>query len=169
MSGGTPIFVALGSNLGDSAAIVREAIAALGERSAVAVRASSLWTSTPVDCPPGSPLFVNAVAALTAREGETPQSLLSALQAMEREAGRRPKQVLNEARPLDLDILAWGSLVLSTPTLVLPHPRAHARRFVLQPWAEVAPGFVVPGLGRTVADLMAALRTDETLRWLEST
>ncbi len=168
MSIDSSIFVALGSNLGDSARMVRDALAGLRALSAGPVASSSLWTSTPVDCPPGSPMFVNAVARLVARDGETPESLLDALQAMEAEAGRRPKVVLNEPRPLDLDLLAWGEHVMATPRLVLPHPRAHQRRFVLQPWSELAPGWVVAGVGRTVLDLLSGLQSDETLRRLEA-
>lgn len=168
MSAASSIFVALGSNLGDSPRIVRDALAGLRALSAGPVAASSLWTSTPVDCPPGSPMFVNAVARLVARDGEAPESLLDALQAMEAGAGRRPKVVLNEPRPLDLDLLAWGGLALATPRLVLPHPRAHQRRFVLQPWSELDPEWVVAGVGRTVSDLLSGLQTDETLRRLEA-
>ena len=167
MKGPPSIFVALGSNLGDSARVVRDALAGLRVVSAAPVASSSLWASTPVDCPPGSPMFVNAVARLEAREGETPETLLDALQAMEREAGRRPKQVLNEPRPLDLDLLAWEGVVMTTPRLVLPHPRAHLRRFVLQPWSELAPGWRVAGVGRTVLELLSGLQTDEALRRLE--
>jgi 2-amino-4-hydroxy-6-hydroxymethyldihydropteridine diphosphokinase len=109
-------------------------------------------------------MFVNAVACLAGREGATPEGLLDALQDMERRAGRRPKRVMNEPRPLDLDLLAWDAMELDMPRLVLPHPRAHLRRFVLAPWAELAPDFVVPRVGRTVAALLAALETHETLR-----
>ena len=64
----------------------------------------SIWqTISPVDCPPDSPMFVNAVVGLLPRKDESPESLLKKLQAMEKEYGRRPKKVLNEARPLDLD------------------------------------------------------------------
>ena len=163
MSAAPCIYVALGANLGDPAATLRDALKRLQEVSSAPVLASSLWTSTPVDCPPGSPPFVNAVARLAGRTGETPESLLDALQAMEREAGRIPKVVMNEPRPLDLDLLAWDALMLDTPRLVLPHPRAHLRRFVLAPWAEIGPGFVIPGTGRTVGQLLAMLDTHETL------
>lgn len=162
-----PVIVALGANLGEPVRQLREAATSLEALADGPVRCSSFWESTPVDCPPGSPVFVNAVARLEAREGETPASLLDALQAMEVEAGRRPKQVLNEPRPLDLDLLAWGSQVLRTPRLALPHPRAHLRRFVLQPWSELAPHWVVAGLDRTVSDLLATLQSDETLRRME--
>ena len=139
------VFVALGSNLGDSPRNLREAMDRLEKFSAAPLLRSSLWKSTPVDCPPGSPMFVNAVVGLTPRLGETPESLLAKLRALEKEFGRQPKQVLNEPRPLDLDLIAWGGKVHAAPTLTLPHPRAHLRRFVLQPFAEVAPEFVLPG------------------------
>jgi len=119
-----------------------------------------------VDCPPGSPRFLNAVAELTARPGDSPESLLTALQALEREFGRRPKVVLNEARPLDLDLIAWGAQTCATSTLTLPHPRAHLRRFVLQPLAELAPDLVLPGQTATVEQLLRELKTDELLHRL---
>ena len=159
-----PVLVALGSNLGDSAALLRRAMDRLESLSVVPVRRSSVWTSTPVDCPPGSPVFVNAVVALEPRPGETPESLLAALKDLESEAGRVPKKVLNEARPLDLDLIAWGGEVRGTPALALPHPRAHLRRFVLQPLAELAPDLVLPGQSRTVAGLLAGLPPDTAMR-----
>ena len=159
-------FIALGSNLGDSPAIVCRALRRLAALSAAPLLSSSLWQSSPVDCPPGSPPFVNAVAGLTPRPGETPETLLAKLQTLEQEFGRRPKQVRNEPRPLDLDLLAFGAETRVTPALTLPHPRAHQRRFVLAPLAEIAPDLVLPGQARSVAELLAALRSDEALRRL---
>src|SRR6185503_14909246 len=99
-------FVALGSNLGDSRALVLLAMDRLASFSSIPLLRSSLWQSTPVDCPPGSSLFVNAVAGLRPLPGETPKSLLAKLTALEMDFGRQPKQSLNEARPLDLDLIA---------------------------------------------------------------
>ena len=158
------VVVALGSNLGDSATQVRAAMDRLAVFAVGPVRCSSLWQSTPVDCPPGSPLFVNAVVVFVPRTGETPESLLSALRAVEQESGRQPKQVLNEARPLDLDLIAWGDERRDTPALVLPHPRAHLRRFVLEPLAELRPDLVFPGQARPVASLLAELPPDPLFR-----
>src|SRR5688572_23135277 len=93
-------FVALGSNLGDSAALLDEALTSLAQLSEEPLLVSSFWQSTPVDCPPGSPIFVNAVVGLATRPLERPESLLEKLQEIEREFGRRPKTVLNEPRPL---------------------------------------------------------------------
>jgi 2-amino-4-hydroxy-6-hydroxymethyldihydropteridine diphosphokinase len=127
---------------------------------------SSLWQTTPVDCPPGSPAFVNAVVGLTPRAGETPETLLTKLQALEKEFGRRPKKVLNEARPLDLDLIAFAGEVRHGDFLVLPHPRAHERRFVLQPLAEISPDLILPGQRRTAAELLEMLPAGESVEKL---
>lgn len=121
---------------------------------------SSLWQSTPVDCPPGSPIFVNAVVGLMPRTGETPESLLLKLQTLEKEFGRRPKKVWNEPRPLDLDLIAFGGEIRTTKALTLPHPRAHTRRFVLHPLSEIAPELVLPGQTQSVAQLLERLPPD---------
>lgn len=154
-------FVALGSNLGDSARIIRDAMDELANLSAQPILKSSLWRTSPVDCPPGSPPFANAVVGLTPRATETPETLLAKLQSLERESGRRPKQVLNEARPLDLDLLTFGLEMRATATLTLPHPRAHLRRFVLQPLCEIAPDLVLPGQCCSAATLLGALPAGE--------
>ncbi len=151
-------FVALGSNLGNSREILTRAMARLQEFSDVCLLKSLLIETTPVDCPPGSPMFLNAVVGLKPYVGETPESLLFKLQALEKECGRQPKKVLNEARPLDLDLIVFGEETRATPAFTLPHPRAHLRRFVLQPLAEIAPGLILPGQAETVAQLLAALR-----------
>ena len=85
-----------------------------------------------------------------------PIKLLHALQAIEAEFGRQ-RTVPNAARTLDLDIIAIDDLVLNTADLVLPHPRMHERAFVLQPMADLAPGWRHPLLQQTVTELLAAL------------
>jgi len=150
-------FVAIGSNLGDPATHVLRAIERLREFSDHALSASSLWQSAPVDCPPGSPWFINAVVGLVPRREATPEAWLDRLQALERELGRKPKQVLNEPRPIDLDLLTFRGETRTTASLTLPHPRAHRRRFVLVPLAEVAPGLCLPGFSQTVAELRDGL------------
>src|ERR1019366_6793265 len=99
---------ALGANLGDSRGNILRGMRQLEALSNRPLLKSSLWQTTPVDCPPGSPVFVNAVVGLIPRAGETPESLLAKLQALEKHFGRQPKQVLNEPRPLDLDLIAFG-------------------------------------------------------------
>ncbi len=161
------VVIALGSNLGDPTATIRAAMDRLAEFADGQVRRSSLWRSTPVDCPPGSPPFINAVVAFFPAPGLTPEGLLASTQAIEKEAGRVPKRVLNEARPLDLDLIAWGDERRDTAMLVLPHPRAHLRRFVLAPLAELAPDRVLPGWTAAVAELLAGLPPDRGLGRLD--
>ncbi len=150
-------YIAIGSNLGDSRQIILRAMERLQKLSESPLLKSSLIETTPVDCPSGSPNFVNAVVGLVPRNGETPETLLAKLQALEKEFGRQPKKILNEPRPLDLDLIAFGNETRNSPELVLPHPRAHLRRFVLQPLAEIARDLILPGQSKTVEQLLAAL------------
>ena len=161
-------FIALGSNVGDSRQTLLLAMDRLRAFSTTPPIASSLYETEPVDCPPGSPKFLNAVVALTPHEGETPESLLAKLQSLEREFGREPKKNLNEPRPPDLDLIAFGSEMRSTPALALPHPRAHLRKFVLQPLAEIAPDLVLPGQTKTAAELLRDLTSSEVVRRLDA-
>jgi 2-amino-4-hydroxy-6-hydroxymethyldihydropteridine diphosphokinase len=91
------------------------------------------------------------------RTGETPESLLAKLQALEMEFGRQPRQVLNEPRPLDLDLIVFGSERRNRPDLRLPHPRADRRAFVLAPLCEIAPDLVMPGRRLSVQRLLDRL------------
>jgi 2-amino-4-hydroxy-6-hydroxymethyldihydropteridine diphosphokinase len=157
------VLIAIGSNLGRSTELVHRAMDRLEALSERPLARSSLWRTTPVDCPPGSPEFVNAAVALVPKRGETPESLLVKLQALETEFGRSPKKVPNEARPLDLDMIAWGDRQINSKKLTLPHPRAHQRKFVLQPLSEIAPDFVLPGQKETIFKLLANVATGEVL------
>jgi 2-amino-4-hydroxy-6-hydroxymethyldihydropteridine diphosphokinase len=156
--------IALGSNLGDAARNVQQAMDRLQPIAGAPLLRSSLWQSAPVDCPPGSPPFVNAVVGLQPRAGETPESLLQRLQELERTFGRRPKKILNEPRPLDLDLIAFGSQVRNDPALVLPHPRARQRRFVLEPLSEIAPDLVLPGQTLTAKELLRNLPPEPSVQ-----
>jgi 2-amino-4-hydroxy-6-hydroxymethyldihydropteridine diphosphokinase len=161
-------FVALGANLGDATENVLRGFERLQQLSAGPLVRSSLWRSTPVDCPQDSPDFINAVAGLLPDSGETALSLLAKLQGIEMEFGRKPKTVLNEPRPLDLDLLTFGTQVFSKPNLTLPHPRAHLRRFVLAPLAEIAPELVLPNQQRSVKELLASLSPGEHVEKVSS-
>jgi 2-amino-4-hydroxy-6-hydroxymethyldihydropteridine diphosphokinase len=155
--------VALGSNLGDSWKIILDALARLQSFSDNPILKSSLWQTSPVNCPPDSPKFVNAIVALKTRAGETPESLLQKLRDLEKEFGRITKKILNEPRPLDLDLIVFGNEIRNTPELILPHPRAHLRSFVLQPLSEIAPDLILAGQGKTVSQLLAEISSDEIL------
>jgi 2-amino-4-hydroxy-6-hydroxymethyldihydropteridine diphosphokinase len=153
--------VALGSNLGDSRKIILDTMARLQNFSDEPILKSSLWQTSPVNCPADSPKFVNAVVGLIPKENETPELLLKKLRELEKEFGRAPKTVLNEPRPLDLDLIAFGSETRNSPELILPHPRACERRFVLQPLNEIAPDFILTGQEKTVSQLLAGLHNHE--------
>jgi 2-amino-4-hydroxy-6-hydroxymethyldihydropteridine diphosphokinase len=153
--------VALGSNLGDSRQIILDTLGRLQRFSNLPLLKSSLWQTSPVDCPPGSAPFVNAVAGLVPFCDESPESLLKKLRHLEKKSGREAKTVLNEPRVLDLDLIAFGEETRHTPDLVLPHPRAHVRKFVLQPLCEIAPDLILPGQTQTVAQLLAGLPDGE--------
>ncbi|HEV2392859.1 MAG TPA: 2-amino-4-hydroxy-6-hydroxymethyldihydropteridine diphosphokinase [Verrucomicrobiae bacterium] len=156
-------FIAIGSNLGNPRQNVFEAIERLKQFSAGALLLSSLWETTPVDCPPGSPPFINAVVGLQPLPRENPESLLARLQKLERQFGRR-RHLPNAPRSLDLDLIAFGKETRATEQLNLPHPRAVQRRFVLQPLSEIAHRLVLPGQSKTVAQLLAALPPDPRMR-----
>lgn len=159
-------YIALGSNLGDSRQVILCAIERLQDLSDQPLIRSSLYETTPVDCPPGSAGFINAVVGLAPRGGETPETLLGKLQELEKEFGRTPKKIVNEARVLDLDLIAFGRETRATSELILPHPRAHLRRFVLQPLAEIAPDLVFAGQNAPVVKLLHELTSAEVVRQL---
>ena len=158
-----PVYIALGSNFGDSVANIKQAFVELEHFSASSIEKSSLWRSTPVDCPEDSPDFINAVVAIEPLGNEMPESLLTKLQQLEIQFGRQPKIALNEPRALDLDIIAFGEETRNTPQLTLPHPRWHKRCFVLQPLSEIAPNTILSGQTQSVAQLLARLDTTEVL------
>ncbi len=156
-------FVALGSNLGASEDLFSNVLSKIQEFASQPLLRSSWWKSSPVDCPPGSPDFLNGVVAFKPHSSLTAESLLARLQSLERDFGRVPKKILNEPRPLDLDLISFKDKVTNEAHLILPHPRAHQRRFVLQPLVEIAPGFILPGFPKPVKTLLRELGTDGSL------
>ncbi|MCI0344629.1 MAG: 2-amino-4-hydroxy-6-hydroxymethyldihydropteridine diphosphokinase [Chloroflexi bacterium] len=163
----TKAYVGLGANLGDAKATLEKAIGALDHVPGFNLRAvSRLYATKPVGVE-DQPEFRNAVAALDVPSGPNPQSgalaLLVALKQLEESFGRKPRQRWGP-RELDLDLLAFGRSEISVERpkaarsksaparlLVVPHPEAPKRLFVLAPWADVAGAFAPPGWGETVA------------------
>ncbi len=124
------------------------------------VRASSLYETEPVGME-GQPWFLNAV--LWIRTAISPVELLSRLLEIERAMGRVRNEPLGP-RIIDLDILVFGTMVIKSEFLEIPHPRMHERRFVLEPLAEIAPNLIHPVLGVSIADLLQ--RVDESKKVL---
>ncbi|HSS52848.1 MAG TPA: 2-amino-4-hydroxy-6-hydroxymethyldihydropteridine diphosphokinase [Thermoanaerobaculia bacterium] len=136
---------------------LRELEAALGP-----LRIASLYRSSPLS-PIPQPDFLNTAAV--AHTSLEPEAVLALAKALELAAGRQPP-ALNRRfgpRPLDIDILLYGDRTSDAPELTLPHPRLRERRFMLEPLAEIAPGWPVPPDGTTVQDLLARLGTAQDL------
>ena len=135
--------IALGSNLGDSKSIFSEAIIQIGK--SVEVQSISKFYETIPVGGPEQPNYLNAVLI-----GDTqmpPLELLTQLQSIENSAGR-VREVRWGPRTLDLDLIIYGDLLMKEELLTLPHPRAHERSFVLEPWVEIDPQAVLPGYGK---------------------
>lgn len=145
------IAVGLGGNVGSPESAFAAALAGLAPH-VEGLALSPLYVTAPVGGPP-QPDFLNAVA--TGRTRLPPVDLLHLLRRLEAGAGRVRTSEANGPRPLDLDLLLYGDRLIELPGLVVPHPRLAARRFVLAPLADLVPGLVVPGTGRTVARLLS--------------
>ncbi len=155
------VFVGLGSNLGDSAAIVHDAFAALAGLPATSMLASSHLYRTPAWGVTAQPDFLNAVAML--RTALPPQALLAALLQIERDAGRVRLADGSDRwgpRMLDLDLLLYGDRCVDEPGLRVPHPHLHERAFALLPLVEIAPETIIPGIG-PARDALAKLASDD--------
>jgi 2-amino-4-hydroxy-6-hydroxymethyldihydropteridine diphosphokinase len=149
--------IAFGSNLGDRLLTLRQARACVAASALLAppFLASSVYLTSPVDCPPGTEPFLNAV--LEAELTGDPVALLRDLRALEHGLGRPESRGRNEPRLIDLDLLYAGDREINTAELVLPHPRISGRRFVLAPLAEIRPGLILPGQTKTVSQLLKTL------------
>ena len=150
------LYLALGSNLGERQENLDRALQRIGEEVGRVVRTSAYYETQPVgfDSPH---LFLNAVAEV---ETERPvEEVLAATEAIERELGRAEKSDCGcyTDRTIDIDLLLCGDLEVKSDALTLPHPEMARRRFVLQPLCELAPELTVPGLGRTVKELLDEL------------
>jgi 2-amino-4-hydroxy-6-hydroxymethyldihydropteridine diphosphokinase len=141
--------IALGSNLGDSRSILTSAIDRLQTSPQIELIAVSSWYLTAPIGPP-QPDYLNGCATL--HTSLTPLALLNTLHAIETEFGRVRTEIWG-ARTLDLDLLLYDRQIITTPTLQLPHPRMHERAFVLIPLAEIAPDWIEPRSGQSIAAL----------------
>jgi 2-amino-4-hydroxy-6-hydroxymethyldihydropteridine diphosphokinase len=146
------VVIALGSNIGDTNSHLHHAVAELGKIIEVSA-VSSFYKTTPVGGPPQND-YLNAV--LIGRSDMDPLDLLIAMQEIETLAGRT-RDIEWGPRTLDLDLITFGELVLTEPHLELPHPRAHERTFVLEPWLEIEPEAQLPVHGSAL-ELLRTLK-----------
>lgn len=161
MNAATIAFVGLGGNLGDAAANLREAFAALGSLPDTRLSRASRLYRTPAWGVTAQPDFINAVAMI--ETALAPLALLQHLLRIERDAGRHRLADGSDRwgpRTLDLDLLLYGDQVIDTHDLTVPHPHLHERAFVLVPLLEIAPDARIPGHG-AAADALAAMASGD--------
>ncbi len=154
------VYLSLGSNLGDRARMLEDALRLLQKPDLRVTRISPIYETEPQDVK-DQPWFLNLVA-----EAETdlfPRQLLTRVQKIERQLGRK-RLVAKGPRTIDIDILLYGDAVIDTAELVVPHPRLAERRFVLQPLADLAPELRHPVLRRTIRELLAATQGQSVRR-----
>ena len=145
--------IALGANLGDPRKQVSLAIDLIRDLMKVSA-VSSLYETVPFEVPDNQPNYINAV--LIGDSELKPLDLMKELLEVENKLGRL-RTFQNAARVIDIDIIEYGGLFMESEELTLPHPRAHERRFVLEPWLEIDPGAVLPGRG-AIRELLASLQ-----------
>jgi 2-amino-4-hydroxy-6-hydroxymethyldihydropteridine diphosphokinase len=153
------VYLSLGSNIGDRDGNLRTAISNLAEIGNV-VAVSSFYETEPVELT-AQPWFLNC--AIKFETEKMPRQLISAILNLEQSMGRQRKQKKGP-RTIDIDVLLFGSSIIEIPSLTVPHPRLHERRFVLEPLAEIAPDARHPVFKRTVRELRDALPAGQTVK-----
>ena len=150
---GECVFLALGSNLGDRAGHLENAIAGLKAGGFCVEKVSSFYETPPVDCEAGTGPFLNGV--LQGIWQGSAESLLDLCQNLERQEGRPEIHSSRQSRTLDLDLILFGGHCIHTGRLIIPHPRAQIRQFVLKGLVMISPDIVFPDSGKTASDLLA--------------
>ena len=156
------VYLGIGSNIGDKEINIFTAIAALDVRDEISVkRTASIYEIEPM-YKTDQPIFFNTVVEL-----ETtllPESMLQVCQGIELMLGRPQNHKKNEPRVIDLDILAYETKSVDIINLKIPHPQLFARKFVLVPWAEISPDFMVQDYGRSVSELLSLCPDTSSVR-----
>jgi 2-amino-4-hydroxy-6-hydroxymethyldihydropteridine diphosphokinase len=157
-------FVSLGSNLGDRAGNLLLGIRGMMDAGLPVTRLSNIYESEPVDTLT-QPYFLNMVAELGHKNLPEPEQMMARLLRVEYALGRR-RDIARGPRTIDLDLLLYENRTSNSEFLILPHPRMHLRRFVLQPLAELVPNLVHPTSGKTIAQLLDKLGdSSDVQRW----
>jgi len=153
---GVRVAIGLGSNLGDRAELLQRAAALLADGILRDTRLSAFIETAPVDCPADAGPYLNA--AMVGTTLLAPRDLLAACLGVEQALGRPSRRGYHESRPMDVDILLYGTFQVYLPELTIPHPGMRERLFVLVPLAELAPDWLVPPGNLAVTDYLARLR-----------
>ncbi len=125
------------------------------------VLGSKVYETSPVDCAPDAPAFLNAVLEIAS--DLSPEDLHQALQKIEADLGRPSAHEKNSPRTIDLDLLYCGDRLVNTPTLTLPHPRIAERQFVLRPLADIRPNLFLPNFPNNIVETLGLLKNEERL------
>lgn len=158
------VYLSLGSNVGDRAANLQQAITRLGELGKV-VAISSFYETEPVEFT-AQPWFLNCAVKLDTKK--MPKQLLAGVLDLEQQMGRRRRREQKKGpRTIDIDILLFSNSIIETKGLTVPHPAMHERRFVLEPMAEIAPEVRHPVFKKTIRELRDALPAGQAVRKLK--
>ncbi|MFT4862181.1 MAG: 2-amino-4-hydroxy-6-hydroxymethyldihydropteridine diphosphokinase [Pseudohongiellaceae bacterium] len=153
--------ISLGSNQESASGTALEtltlAIAEIERLSVAPIQQSSFYLTEPVECAPGTAEFINAAVVIEVADTCDPLSLLQSLHEIEAKFGRSRSGGVNAPRPLDLDLICISGIEIKTSSLVLPHPRAHERLFVLMPLAEINPRLQLAQGQPTISELIQGL------------
>ena len=158
------VYLSLGSNVGNREANLEDAISRLGQMGNV-VAVSSFYETEPVEVT-SQPWFLNCAVKFDTEK--MPKQLLKGILDLEREMGRRRTQNKGP-RNIDIDILLFGSSIVETKGLTVPHPALHERRFVLEPLAEIAPEVRHPVFKKTIREMRDALPAGQAVRMAKKT
>jgi 2-amino-4-hydroxy-6-hydroxymethyldihydropteridine diphosphokinase len=154
-------YIGFGSNVGDRLTHIQQGLRCLSKAADVLLTAvSSLYETEPVGYA-AQEWFLNGVAAI--ETDQPPHQLLALLKHVEKQIGRQQRS-LQGPRELDLDLLIYNQSCINTPDLVVPHPKMHQRRFVLIPFAEIAPDTIHPILKQNIQTLLGESTDDKVVR-----
>lgn len=153
------IALSLGGNLGNPKESFWEAVSKLKESGLSNINTSSIYTTKPIGCAPGTPDFLNAV--ITGSWTGTPSSLFNQCKLIEVSLGRPSDHPRWSSRTIDLDIIFYGQEIMTTPDLTIPHKEAYNRLFVLIPLAEIAGDWLFPGKQVTVSQVLKQFEKDK--------
>ena len=157
------VFIGIGSNLGDRISYCKKAIDEISGFAKI-TQASSLYETDPIG-KEDQPNFINCIVEIST--DLSPQNLLKDLNSVEEKLGRVRHEKWGP-RTIDLDIIFYNELVINDENLEIPHPRAHQRRFVLEPLSEIAPEFIHPKLNLSVSELLKKIDDHKSVKKLDN-